>query len=94
VKNPNVKGMLVDLLERKVPSKELVNANGLVGREIRISDRGLELIDKEDSNSATGASLFSNSLGLTESQEPQQMTFYASTTEVSNCFFRSTYIMC
>jgi len=74
--------MLVDLLERKVTPKDVVNMNGVVGREIRISDRGLELIEKDDSNSASGT-LFNNSLGISESQEPQQMTFYASTPEVT-----------
>lgn len=48
------KGMLVDLLERKVVPRETVN--GLVGsREIRISDRGLELVDAIEADSSSNS---------------------------------------
>ncbi|XP_035708773.1 AT-rich interactive domain-containing protein 2 isoform X5 [Folsomia candida] len=72
--NVKVKGMLVDLLERKVGSHK-DTTNGIVGREIRISDKGLELIQNQNSDET----LISETLGTTgESQEPQKMTFYAS----------------
>jgi AT-rich interactive domain-containing protein 2 len=39
-----MKGMLADLLEKKVVTKEPV-INGVLGKEIRISDKGLEIVE-------------------------------------------------
>lgn len=41
---PKAKGMLADLLEKKVASKEPI-INGVIGKELRISDKGLELVE-------------------------------------------------
>ncbi|CAG7719032.1 unnamed protein product [Allacma fusca] len=84
-----LKGMLIDLLERKVNPME--SPNGLGNREIRISDRGLELVDKLDennSNSSIGSgpvvanmksssSSLSNALLDANDSQQSQMTFYS-----------------
>lgn len=79
-----VKGMLVDLLERKVHKE---TANGVVDREIRISDKGLELIQNQNPNSQPSPVLeegqnMNDTLGNEPTgqiqEEPQKMTFYAS----------------
>lgn len=84
-----MKGMLIDLLERRVPSREPVNGI-ITGREIRISDKGLELIDKmEDgpvlvNHTADGNSTSNSGSTCTTSsdlQDSQKMTFYSSTSD-------------
>jgi len=49
---PKAKGMLADLLEKKVATKEPI-INGVISKEIRISEKGLELV--ENSVDATPA---------------------------------------
>jgi hypothetical protein len=58
---PKAKGMLADLLEKKVASKEMI-INGVIGKELRISDKGLELVE----NSLDGA------LGATPTEQTKQ----------------------
>jgi hypothetical protein len=80
-----VKGMLVDLLERKVSHKEAA-PNGIVGREIRISDRGLEIIENENNNSREEEEVGGGETQSSE-EEPQKMTFYASPEVIYNIYF-------
>ncbi|CAL8120253.1 unnamed protein product [Orchesella dallaii] len=80
----SMKGMLIDLLERRVPAREPVNGM-MTGREIRISDKGLELIDKMEEG-LVGSTIVNhnNSTGTctpNEVQESQKMTFYSSTSD-------------
>lgn len=90
-----MKGMLIDLLERRVPSREPVNGM-MTGREIRISDKGLELIDKMEEtlgnpegceptlvnhSGGDNTSATGNTFPPNDVQESQKMTFYSSTSD-------------
>ena len=81
--------MLIDLLERKVNTRE--SPNGIGNREIRISDRGLELVDKLDdtnsNSSVSSGSMFviksstcTSALDSCDAQQ-SQMTFYSASSE-------------
>lgn len=82
----SMKGMLIDLLERRVPAREPVNGI-MTGREIRISEKGLELIDKMEETMGGAAAVVNHheSSGTCapteEGQESQKMTFYSSTSD-------------
>jgi len=80
--------MLVDLLERKVVPRESVN--GLVGnREIRISDRGLELVDAIEADSNSRSSTPPPAVPPTSNHIPTSTP----TTTVFNTPFSSSGIM-
>ncbi|XP_059480726.1 AT-rich interactive domain-containing protein 2 isoform X10 [Neocloeon triangulifer] len=51
LEKPKAKGMLADLLEKKVATKEPI-INGIIGKELRISEKGLELVENslDDTN--------------------------------------------